>query len=289
MCRLTALLPVRDGVAAYAALNRAADLRAGDGRSRSQVMADELVERITGRATADGVPVEINITMTSDALFPHGTDAKVNGAPSDGAADDTAASDEPATDGAGETRDTAEPGDADAEGPADRADCSAVDEPAYLDGYGPIPAVIARRLIFGAADTTPMWLRRLFLDPKTGQLVAMDSRRRCFTPAQRHFIQQRDQTCRTPWCDAPIREIDHVVPHADGGPTNLNNAQGYCQTCNRAKQAPGWRMSVTSTGPDGHEVQITTPTGHRYRSRAPRPPGPVRDLDIRMHLQRRRN
>jgi hypothetical protein len=72
-----------------------------------------------------------------------------------------------------------------------------------------------------------------------------------------------------------MREIDHVVPHADGGPTNLHNAQGSCQTCNRAKQAPGWRMSVTSTGPDGHDVQITTPTGHRYRSRARRPPGPA--------------
>ncbi len=48
MTYLTALLPVAQGVAAYAALRRAADA-CGDGRSRGQVMADTLVERLTGR------------------------------------------------------------------------------------------------------------------------------------------------------------------------------------------------------------------------------------------------
>ncbi|MEO5316939.1 DUF222 domain-containing protein, partial [Pseudarthrobacter sp. CC12] len=50
MTYLTALLPVAQGVAAYAALVRDADTAraAGDDRSRGQVMADTLIERLTG-------------------------------------------------------------------------------------------------------------------------------------------------------------------------------------------------------------------------------------------------
>ena len=53
MTWLTALLPVKDGVAAYAALTRVADsARAGgDPRGKGQLMADTLVSGIlTGRA-----------------------------------------------------------------------------------------------------------------------------------------------------------------------------------------------------------------------------------------------
>jgi hypothetical protein len=121
-------------------------------------------------------------------------------------------------------------------------------------------------------NAAPVWLRRLYTAPGTGELIAMDSRRRCFTPAQRHFIALRDQTCRTPWCDAPIRHTDHIQPAEHGGPTEVANGQGYCQTCNHTKQAPGWHTQVLQL-PGGHTVEITTPTGHRYQSRAPDPPG----------------
>ena len=48
MTYVTALLPVAQGVGVYAALRRAADTTFDD-RSRGQVMADTLVERVTGR------------------------------------------------------------------------------------------------------------------------------------------------------------------------------------------------------------------------------------------------
>ena len=56
MSYLGALLPVREGVAVYAALTKEADaLRAqGDERSRGQIMADTLVERVTGLSVASG-------------------------------------------------------------------------------------------------------------------------------------------------------------------------------------------------------------------------------------------
>jgi hypothetical protein len=225
MARLTGLLPVAQGVAAYSALVRDADTKiaAGDRRGRGQIMADTLVERLTGQASATDVPVEIHLVMTDQTLF--------GGAPTD--------------------------------------DASAVAEPALLDGYGPIPGGLAHRLVTDPAPRTPMWIRRLFTRPETGQLAALDSRRRLFTASQRRFITLRDQSCRSNWCDAPIRHIDHVRPADAGGPTAVGNGQGLCQACNHAKQAPGWHAIATERG----EVITTTPTGHAYRSRAPDPPG----------------
>lgn len=83
------------------------------------------------------------------------------------------------------------------------------------------------------------------------------------------FIALRDQTCRTPYCDAPIRHIDHAVPAGLGGPTTAGNGNGRYAACNYTKEAQGWR-TVTDTDDDGtHTARITTPTGETYRSTAP--------------------
>ncbi len=55
MTYLTALLPLAQGVSVYAALKRSADT-CGDGRGRGQVMADTLVERVTGRPATVAEP-----------------------------------------------------------------------------------------------------------------------------------------------------------------------------------------------------------------------------------------
>jgi 5-methylcytosine-specific restriction endonuclease McrA len=232
MTYLTGFLPVEQGVAVHAALTRHADtLRAGgDRRSRGQIMADTLVERVTGQAEAPAVPVEIQLLMTDRTLL--GRD----------------------------------------------------DIPARLHGHGPLPAAVARSLLRStAAAATPAraWVRRLYTSPTTGELVAMDSRRRLFPGPLRRFLVLRDEVCRTPWCDAPIRHADHVVRAADGGETSAENGQGLCERCNLAKEAPGWSASRSRrrAGPGQsparprHTVEITTPTGHAYTSRAPDPPG----------------
>jgi hypothetical protein len=224
MARLTALLPVAQGIAAHTALAKAAEglVAAGDPRSRSQLMADLLVQRLTGQTTADAVPVEIQLVLDAETLFGDGT------------------------------------------------------EPAQLTGYGPIPAPTARQMALHS--DAPRWIQwgsprqwrrsrrgSLFTRPGTSELIAMDSRRRLFTEGQRRFILARDQTCRTPWCEAPIRHLDHVIPAAHGGPTSIASGAGRCVACNLGKQAPGWREKP---GPAG-AFTITTPTGHTYRSRAP--------------------
>ncbi len=220
MTVVSALLPAAEGVAVFAALTRAADTRraAGDARTRGQVMADTLVERLTGQATADQVPVEVQLVMTSTGLL---------------GGDDT---------------------------------------PARLTGYGPIPAGTARGLIRGLDDSTRAWLRRLLTDPHTGQLTALDTTRRLFTGLLRRAVVIRDEYCRTPWCGAPIRHLDHPLPVEAGGSTSATNGQGLCEACNYTKQAPGW-TSRPGPGGAGDSIDITTPTGHRYTSRPPPLPG----------------
>ncbi len=150
-------------------------------------------------------------------------------------------------------------------------------EPARVVGYGPVPAWLGRSLVRATGATAEQaraWVRRLYTSPATGGLVAMDSRRREFTGLLRQFLVVRDEVCRTPWCDAPIRHLDHAARAADGGPTSEDNGQGLCVACNQAKEAPGWRATASRAGPR-HAVTTTTPTGHRYTSTAPDPPGCV--------------
>jgi hypothetical protein len=149
------------------------------------------------------------------------------------------------------------------------------DEPGWVSAPGvapvPLPAEDVRDLVARAQAAGLASLRRLYADP-AGQLVAMDSRSRTFPAGLAQFLAVRDRSCRTPYCDAPVRHRDHITPWADGGLTSAENGQGLCEACNQTKEATGWSAEVTDT--DGHEVETTTPTGHRHRSRAPGLPPP---------------
>ncbi|MDQ0261198.1 HNH endonuclease signature motif containing protein [Sinomonas atrocyanea] len=141
-------------------------------------------------------------------------------------------------------------------------------EPAALAGYGVLPAQIARDLVLASPDAT---LRRVYASPATGSMTALEPRSRAFPAGLKDFIALRDHTCRNPWCDAPIRHHDHVIPAARGGPTSAVNGQGLCERCNQAKEAPGWGHATTPA--IRHTLTVATPTGHRYRSTAPPLPG----------------
>ena len=110
----------------------------------------------------------------------------------------------------------------------------------------------------------------------------MDARTGLFRGSLARFIRLRDQTCRTPWCDAPIRHTDHSQSRSADGPTSAENGQGLCEACNYAKQAPGWRARPAPDDPaGGHQVETTTPTGHRYRTRPPTV-ATIRELPLRI-------
>jgi hypothetical protein len=65
MTHVSALLPVKQGVAVYAALRAAADrlTAAGDPRARGQIMADLLVQRVVSPGSADPAPVGVTINV----------------------------------------------------------------------------------------------------------------------------------------------------------------------------------------------------------------------------------
>jgi hypothetical protein len=149
--------------------------------------------------------------------------------------------------------------------------------PAVVKGYGPIPASVARGLVSAAVtdERSRATLRRLYRRPSTGALVAMESRSRCFPRGLARFIGLRDQTCRTPYCDAPIRHRDHARPHIRGGPTSAVNGLGECERCNYAKESPGWEVTAGDDENGVHTAEFVTPTGHHYRSTAPPAPGPI--------------
>jgi hypothetical protein len=112
-----------------------------------------------------------------------------------------------------------------------------------------------------------VFLRRLFTDPATGVVTNIDPRRRRFDGQLAKLLVYRDQRCRDPFCDAPIRHLDHIQARSVGGPTTAVNGQGVCARFNYVKQMPGWRVQLVDT--TAHLIEITTPTGHTYQSRPP--------------------
>ncbi|GAA1535367.1 HNH endonuclease [Brevibacterium picturae] len=212
MAQLSATLPLQQAVAAYENLEAAAAERKLDGldfdRTRNQLMADVLVERLTGQGSASDVPTEVHVVMEAESLF---SDGQV---------------------------------------------------PAWIPSYGPLPVKTARNFL--AANQARTFIRRMFTSPDTGQLVGMDSRRRTFGGLLRRMVVFRDDLCRTPWCDAPIRHADHVAPVAGGGETTWSNASGLCAACNYAKEHPGWKHKATVD-----DLTVSTPTGEEYETATP--------------------
>ena len=120
-------------------------------------------------------------------------------------------------------------------------------------------AMTPRRRVSAATDRSPpKWLVSWYRPP----LLTQSRARRCggCTPSSVRctggygvtspelsdrmatFIGLRDERCRTPYCDAPIRHRDHATPHARGGPTTADNGLGLCERCNYVKEAAGWQV-----------------------------------------------
>ncbi|GAA3229796.1 HNH endonuclease signature motif containing protein [Pseudonocardia petroleophila] len=200
MADLTAHLPVEEAVACYAALaavvNEAAVRPEPVTRGRGQIMADALVERLTGQATARDVNVEIQVVVPVEALV-------------------------------------------DADSPL----------PAEVPGHGPVPVELLT-----TGDGRRTWRRLITRD---GVVIGGDSRSRLFTGRLAALIRARDgHRCREPYCDAPIRHIDHIRRWKDGGTTEFTNGRGLCAFHNHVREIAGWRAEVV-----GEKVTTTTPTG----------------------------
>jgi hypothetical protein len=247
MALLRAYLPVEQGVACYAALRKAVAEhwlgREPVTRTRGQIMADTLVERLTAgaRTTADSDP-ETGVAGTENTENVVSVDSAATGA-----------------------------------GPGTRFDVelqilvpveALLDPrapiPAEAPGYGPVPL---HDLLSRTGRVT--WRRLL---TKEGFIIGSDSRRRTFTGVLADLVRARDRgRCTEPHCDAPATAIDHIRRWTGGGATSLTNGRSLCTFHNLLREAPGW----TVTDIDG-AITTTTPSGHRYTTRI-RPPTMDRD------------
>lgn len=138
------------------------------------------------------------------------------------------------------------------------------DRPADLDGIGPIPAPLARRL---AHDSTGTW-RRIVTDP-TGQLV--DYGRTTYEPPAplADHVNARDRTCRFPGCNRTARssELDHRLAWADGGETNAANLHVLCPRHHHLKHETRWRHRRLAN----HSTEWRSPSGVHYAKPPPDP------------------
>ena len=73
---------------------------------------------------------------------------------------------------------------------------------------------------------------------------------------------ERDLTCVFPWCNHPARncDTDHVIAHADGGPTATDNLAPLCRSHHRLKTHSPWGYTVLEPG----SYLWTSPHGYQY-------------------------
>ena len=124
------------------------------------------------------------------------------------------------------------------------------DEPAVLDGYGPIPPSMARRLIADGADS----FYRVLTDPRDGAPLEIGRSSYRVTTAQRHWLRLRDGRCPFPGCNnhSLDNEADHLLAWADGGTTGIANLGQPCPKHHRLKHASAWTpIGAGATSPPG--------------------------------------
>lgn len=138
------------------------------------------------------------------------------------------------------------------------------DEPAELDGHGPIDADTARRLAAHAPS-----FRRILTHPESGAYLSY-GRTTYRVPADlAGYLRVRDGGCRFPGCSrrASRADIDHTTDWATGGATRHDNLAHICRKHHRLKHNTGWRMLQTPGG----DIRWTSPSGREYHSTPAQP------------------
>ncbi|MDQ0850867.1 hypothetical protein QFZ65_002805 [Arthrobacter sp. B3I9] len=135
------------------------------------------------------------------------------------------------------------------------------DEPAVLDGYGPIPPSMARRLVAEGSDS----FHRVLIDPRDGAPLEIGRTSHRLTKPQRQWLRLRDSTCTFPGCSNPSldNDADHILAWAAGGTTGIANLGQLCRKHHRLKHGSTWTPSGASKD---HTPGWTSPSGRHYPS-----------------------
>jgi hypothetical protein len=137
----------------------------------------------------------------------------------------------------------------------------ATDEPAMLDGYGPIPASMARDLVANGAGS----FYRVLVDPRDGAPLEIGRKSYRLTKAMRKWLRLRDRKCPFPGCSNQSldNEADHILAWAEGGTTGISNLGQPCPAHHRLRHTSTWTPTpATKNEPPGW----VSPSGRRYKS-----------------------
>jgi hypothetical protein len=127
---------------------------------------------------------------------------------------------------------------------ADDIDCD--DGVGFINGTDcTVPAFVARHAACNAG-TQHMVLA------SDGRIIELGSPNRTFTPHQRRAINARDGECVIPGCHvrASWCEVHHVIPHAQGGPTHVDNGVPLCWWHHRTIDTSGWEIRMVDGLPE---------------------------------------
>ena len=146
-----------------------------------------------------------------------------------------------------------------------------------VQGVGPIPAEVARRL---ACDAHVV----LSVEAPDGSILDQGRARRDPTVAQRIEIARRDKGCRFPGCTfTEFTDVHHVQHWVHGGATDLDNLVTLCGRHHRAVHELGWVMEgnanavVSFTSPHGRVMRsVPSPTWPRTSPARAARDGPLR-------------
>jgi hypothetical protein len=131
------------------------------------------------------------------------------------------------------------------------------DEPAILEGYGPIDLATAMVLSAGA----PSWTRVL-THPETGVIMSVGNTRYRVPAAMRMWLRLQDLVCRFPGCNRPARDcdLDHIVEWQYGGHTSTDNLQNLCPGHHNVKSYTGWTVKYLENG----RIEWVSPAGRTH-------------------------
>ncbi|MCQ6269896.1 HNH endonuclease [Pseudarthrobacter sp. R1] len=135
------------------------------------------------------------------------------------------------------------------------------DEPAMLDGSGPIPASMARDLVANGAGS----FYRVLVDPRDGAPLEIGRTSYRLTKAMRNWVRLRDGKCPFPGCsnNSLDNEADHILVWHKGGTTGISNLGQPCPKHHKLRHTSGWKPTPATTNePPGW----TSPTGRHYKS-----------------------
>jgi hypothetical protein len=151
----------------------------------------------------------------------------------------------------------------------------ATDEPGEVDGYGPVPASVARRLVGEGAGS----VYRLLVDPRDGAPLEIGRTSYRLPESLKRWLRLRDGKCTFPGCSnhTADNENDHLTAWEHGGATGVSNLGQVCPKHHRLKHQSRWTPTPASKDePPGW----TSPTGRHYPAEQPDRIPPVIPPDL---------